>query len=115
VGTFWGDTVGGDDGCLLGLEDGLDDGNSELTAVGPADGPAVCSMVGCSVVEMTGKSVEILLGIMLVDGANGGLPLGMDDESRFGLRLGSKLNDGTELGAELGEITGMSVRPLLGE
>ena len=40
--------------------------------------------------------------------------LGVDDESNEGSLLSWKLNVGMELGAEVGETSGLSVGPLLG-
>jgi hypothetical protein len=102
---------GADDDLPLGLEDGSFNGIS-LGATIKDD----CTELGAELGETAVMSVGPLLGFWLVDGdgAEDEIPLGLDDRSCIGILLGSTIeDDGTELGAELGETAGMSVGPLL--
>jgi hypothetical protein len=72
--------------------------------------------VGAELGGITGISLGPLLGAKLVvaDGTSDGFPLGFEESSIAGLRLGTALNDGAELGAELVDTTGIAVGQLLG-
>jgi hypothetical protein len=105
-----GETAGNAVGPLLGAPlveaEGVDDG----LPFGLADGFE--AKTGIDVGEASGTSVMPLL--VAGDGANDGLLLALDEGSDFGLLLSSPLkDDGTGLGAEVGETCGIFVGPLL--
>jgi hypothetical protein len=111
LGAWLDEDEGAEDGLLLGIKEGSLTGLS-LVVILSDEGPELGTALGAA----SGLAIGGLLGdwLVAVDGAEYGLPLGLEEAYCTGLSLGLRIMDGTELGFELGETAGILDGPLLG-
>jgi hypothetical protein len=125
LGNELGETVGIFTGPLLGAwlfeAKGANDGLPLAIDAGSKTGPSLGSRLidGTELSVELGETTRILIGLLLgailvdTDVAGVAMPFGVNEGSKIGLLLGSRLTDGPDLGTELGETTRVCVGPPL--